>query len=141
MEIKPEQNIKELQKQGKYIYRYKKLVLNSLPVESTPQRKQQNITDTFDYIFESKDKFNEWYKDISIGFAELDQCLNYCKFFKRIKGNIGEYVRDGKTFKVVGTWCGTQDFGSKFTKGFEFFLKENGWENNWYDLMDKYKTK
>lgn len=61
--------------------------------------------------------------------------MNYCKYFVSEKGNEGHYVRKGKSFRINGNYCGTLDYNSEFKK----FLRENGWENNWFDLMDRYR--
>lgn len=129
--------IDELNKIG-YVYRHKKIVFNGLPVPPTPQRKD-NYMDEFDRFFSSKEDFNKWYKGLVSGLAELDGCLNYCKHFIREKGNKGNYVRDGKSYPVDGSWCGTHDYGyGESGKFFEWVIENFG--KDWYELMDRYKN-
>jgi hypothetical protein len=128
--------ISELQKDS-YVYRYKPIVFNSGTVPPTEQRKDQNI-DQWDMIFSSKEEYNTWYKGLVAGFAELDHCLNYCKHFIRTKGNDGNYVREGKSFPVNGTWCGTQDYGRGESGAF-FAWVNNNFGEDWYELMDRYR--
>lgn len=70
--------------------------------------------------------------------AELDEVMNYCKFFKRIKGNEGVYERDGKTCLVNGKWD-VYHINTKELADFKNFLIKNNWLNNWFELMDRYK--
>lgn len=128
--------MKKVNKTG-YVYRHKKIVFNSLPVQSTPQRGGKEL-DKFDTIFPSKEEYDKWYRGMIIGLAELDQCLNYCRHFVREKGNQGKYVRDGKSYPVDGTWCGLQDYGRGESGKFFKWVIENFGEN-WYELMDRYK--
>jgi hypothetical protein len=91
-------------------------------------------------FFYSKDEFDLWYKGLVAGLAELDESMNYCKYFERTKGNEGVYVRDGKSFPVNGIWVGIQDFDDyPPCQPFVQWLKQNGWRNTWFDLMTKYK--
>jgi hypothetical protein len=99
---------------------------------------KMNYGRRFPKVFESKEDFETWYRGVTIGLAELDQCLNYCKHFIRTKGNEGNYVRDGKTYPVNGMWCGTQDYGRGESGKFFDWVNEN-WGDNWYELMDRYK--
>jgi hypothetical protein len=122
---------------GAYLHRYKPIVFNSGPVMAVPQRKGEEL-DTFDIVFSSKEEYESWYKSLVIGLAELDQCLNYCKHFTRIKGNEGLYIRDGKEYPVNGTWCGIHDYGrGESGKFFEWVIQNFG--ENWYVLMDRYR--
>jgi hypothetical protein len=90
--------------------------------------------------FENKDTFDAWYKGLVAGLAELDEAMNYCKYFVREKGNAGHYVREGKSFPVDGSWIGNQDFDNyPPCQPFVAWLTENGWRDTWFDLMDRYK--
>jgi hypothetical protein len=132
------ESVKKLKQEGKYVYRFKNIVFNSSPTLCAPNR-IGDLTDEYDFIFESKEDFDKWHRALTIEFALLDECVNYCKFFVRKKGNDGDYVREGKSFPVDGTWTKLHDFGSEKTKAFELFLKENNWYDNWFELMDRYK--
>ena len=83
--------ISELPKNS-YVYRYKKSVFNGLPVPKTPQREKPNELDEWDMVFESKEKFNKWYKELTIKLAELDECMNFCKYFVIIFKSLSEIV-------------------------------------------------
>lgn len=134
---KSNKTVEELSKTG-YVYRYKKIILNGLPVPETPQR-EGKYPDDFDTYFDSKEDFNQWYKQIITEYAKLDECLNYCKHFIREKGNKGNYVRNGKTYPVDGTWCSTHDYGRGESGKFFTWVKEN-FGNNWYELMERYEA-
>lgn len=133
------ETVAELQAEGKYVYRHKKIVFNGLPAPSTPQR-DGPYPDKFDTVFESKEYFEAWYKGMMAGLANLDECLNYCAHFIREKGNLGAYERDGKRYYPVdGTWCGLHDCGrGESGKFFEWVTENFGKE--WYELMDRYKN-
>ena len=131
--------VKELEKEGKYIYRHKWTVFGGNTTTPTPQRKSEYI-DEKDRIFSSKEEFTVWYKDFIAGLAQLDECLNYCKHFVRIKGNDGNYIRNGieYPYPIDGRWCGTHDYGrGESGKFFDWVISNFG--KNWYELMDKYK--
>lgn len=69
-----------------YIHRHRPIVFN--PNGSTPPPARiDNELDEFDTIFSSKEDFMKWYEYTQINLAELDCVMNYCKFFKRLKGN------------------------------------------------------
>lgn len=123
-----------------YIYRHKPIVFNGGPVISPPQRKKGVEIDEWDKVFESEEEFRVWYKDLVVGLATLDEVMNYCEYFKRIKGNIGYYERSGKKFPVDGTWTG-YEINTEMMRGFKEFLIENGWLNNWWKLMKRYESK
>lgn len=139
--------VSELMREGKYVYRYKPVLFNGGHGSSAPQRENDEV-DNFDKVFNSKSEFDKWYRELQIGLAELDEPMNYCKYFVRSKGNEGNYVRDGKSFTVNGEWVGLHDFcwsepseGYKLTESFVVWLKESGWnKNNWFELMDRYKN-
>lgn len=99
-----------------------------------PQRSNNQI-DRFDILFDSKEDYVKWNKDVTIGLAELDCLMNYCKYFQREKGNDGYYVRDGKSIRVNGTFTAYD-----LPPYFKDFLKDNNWQDNWFELMDRYKT-
>ena len=120
-----------------YIHRYKQIVFNGLPVAPTPQKKGKKL-DRWDTVFRSKEEFEAWYKSMVNGLAELDECLNYCKHFVRVKGNKGTYTRDGKEYPVDGTWCGTHDYGRGESGDFFAWVQDN-FGKNWYQIMDRYK--
>lgn len=128
--------IDELNSVG-HVCRYKPVVFSGGPVPSAPQRKDK-YPDDFDVIFSSKEEYTEWYKGLVSGLAELDECLNYCQHFIREKGNEGKYVRDGKSYPVNGSWCGTHDYGRGEGGKFFTWVKEN-FGNDWFVLMDRYK--
>lgn len=139
-------NISDLPKSA-YVYRYKQIILNGHSGTSAPQRKDNEL-DNWDRVFDSKEEYERWHHSLTVGLAELDQCMNFCYYFHRVKNNEGNYIREGKSFPVIGTWCGLHDFcfnepekGYKPTIDFVKFLKENGWENNWFKLMDRYTMK
>jgi hypothetical protein len=128
--------VAKLKKQGKYIYRYSQICFNGNGIKA-PQRKD-DLIDEWDKIFDSKEDFEKWYKDLVINLAELDQVMNYCKYFVRLKGNNGNYVREGKTCPVNGLWdC--YHINTPEMSQFNDFIIKNGWKNNWFDLMDRYK--
>lgn len=129
-------SIRELSTRG-YLYRYKKIAFNGLGTPHTPQRKEDKA-DEFDFLFKNKEDFDTWHKQLTVGLAELDESMNFCKYFVREKGNNGHYVREGKSYPVNGSWVGIQDFDDT-AKDFAQWLKENGWRNNWFELMDRYK--
>lgn len=131
------QSISELEKQGFYIWRHKHIGFNQLPQPVTPPRENKDILDDFDFVFLSKKDFNEWFDETSVGLAELDQVLNYCKYFIREKGNQGRYEREGKSIKVDGTWDGYH-INTPMMKDFKEFLLENGWLENWFELHPRY---
>jgi hypothetical protein len=131
------ENIRDLPNDA-YIYRYKQIVFNDSSGLSSPQRKEKNVLDEFDIVFDSKEEFEDWYKGLVVGLAELDEVMNYCKFFKRIKGNEGIYERDGKTCLVNGKWD-VYHINTKELADFKNFLIKNNWLNNWFELMDRYK--
>ena len=140
MEVKAEQmqkTISELNKIG-YVYRHKPIRFNGLPTMSTPQR-EGDYMDNFDTFFSSKEKFDTWHRKVTIGLAELDESMKFCKYFIREKGNDGHYVREGKKFKVNGSWVGITDFDNYSpTKNFVKWLEDNGWRDNWFELMPQY---
>lgn len=122
-----------------YIHRYKPIIFNGGPTQSAPQREKGVEIDEWDKVFESKEDFEKWHRSLTIGLAELDECLNYCQHFVREKGNLGSYERDGKRYYPVdGTWCGIHDYGRGESGKFFDWVKENFGEN-WYQLMDRYK--
>jgi hypothetical protein len=126
--------------EGSYVYRYKQILLNGDKGSSAPQR-VDGVLDRYDKVFSSKEEFNIWYKELLSDIAELDQCLNYCKHFVREKGNLGTYSRDDKYyFGVNGTWCGSHDYGRGESKKFFDWVIGN-FGKDWFELMDKYKTK
>lgn len=139
--------IQELEKQGKYVYRHKKVIFEGGLTDPTPQRKDE-YPDSFDTIFNSKSDFDSWYKSMVSGLAELDGAMNYCKFFQRDKGNAGRYVRGCKECLVNGQWTRyyIEAQGSlpktgwyEGLKEFQNFLKDNKWEDSWFELMERYK--
>lgn len=135
--FKTSKTVKELNDIG-FVYRHKKIVFNDGGTPPTPQRKD-DYPDESDVFFLSKEEFQNWHKNLTIGLAELDECLNYCKHFVREKGNLGAYERDGKRYYPVdGTWCGIHDYGRGESGKFFDWVKEN-WEEDWYELMDRYK--
>lgn len=92
------------------------------------------------YEFGTKENYDNWYKSCAAGLAELDEAMNYCKYFVREHGNTGNYIREGKSFPVDGSWIGNQDFDNyPPCQSFVKWLTENGWRTTWYELMDKYK--
>ena len=126
-------------KDGIYIHRHKAIRFNGLPVPVTPQRRE--CLDEFDTLFDSFDEYTKWNKAVTAGLAELDEAMNYCRYFVREKGNQGHYVRDGKSFPVDGSWVGLQDFDNyPPCQPFVAWLIENGWRNDWFELMDRYKN-
>lgn len=128
--------IQELPKEN-YVYRYKTIVFNG-GVTPVIQQRSNNEIDEWDKVFSSKEDFQHWYSGVVVGLAELDQCLNYCKHFVRTKGNEGNYVRNGKTYPVDGSWCGIHDYGiGESGKFFKWAIENFG--ENWYELMDRYK--
>jgi len=129
--------IDDLNKIG-YVYRHKKIVFNGGPTPATEQRKGEYM-DENDIFFTSKEEFETWHKSLTANLAQLDECLNYCKHFVRTKGNEGNYVRDGKTYPVDGTWCGIHDYRRGESGEFFKWVKEN-WGDSWYELMDRYKN-
>jgi len=139
----------EPEKQGKYIYRHKHIGFNGGKQPETPQRKDNNI-DEFDIVFNSIEDFNKWFKETTIGLAELDGVLNYCEYFKREKGNEGFYERDGKRCKVNGQWDRYYILGDfeppkqEWYNGLielRHFLKDNDWFNDdYFSLKTKYLT-
>lgn len=158
--------VSELTKQGKYVHRHLPTLFNGGSGIPTPQRKGvydngrrvDEFVDEFDTIFDSKVEFHIWMRDLQVGLAELDQVMNYCKYFAREKGNNGNYIRDGKFFPVHGQWCGLHDFDWKQnwfhrlfrirqyrdykpTEPFVKWLKKNDWDSKtWFELMDRYKA-
>lgn len=120
-----------------YVYRYKPVLFWGKG-ESAPQRKDDKL-DEWDKVFNSKEEYEKWYKDLIAGLAELDEVMNYCKYFKRSKGNEGFYERENKSCPVNGTWTGYY-LNTPMMADFKSFLKENSWINNWFELMDKYKS-
>ena len=131
-------SIEDLKKEGKYIHRYKWIVFNNSGTPSTPQRRSE-FPDKFDFIFNSKEEFENWNKSVSAGLAKLDECLNYCEHFVREKGNVGAYERDGKRYYPVdGTWCGLHDF-SEGESGKFFTWVVSNFGTNWYKLRKKYE--
>lgn len=128
----------ELKKQGKFIYRYKPVVFNGGPTVGAPMRENDEI-DGFDKVFDSQADFEVWYRDLVAGFAELDECLNYCQYFVREKGNEGHYVRDGKSYPVNGTWTG-YEMNCDFMAGFKHFLIENDFYTDWFKLHERYEN-
>lgn len=92
-----------------------------------------------DFVFNSKDEFNLWYKAQVAYFAELDEYMNYCKYFVREKNNDGYYERDNKRCPVNGLTT-SYELGLEKNRLFKDFLIENGWESNWFELRDKYKS-
>ena len=138
--------VQELKKQGAYIWRFKHFNFSGIPngsyrgLDAPPRIK--NEVDKYDYVFDSQEELDKWYKERLIGFAEFDKVMNYCKYFEREIGNDGFYVRDGKKCKVSGHWDGylvDVEFDKNVTKLFQNFLNENGWRSNWFELMDRYK--
>lgn len=133
-------------KESCYVYRYRSISFNGLPTAPSPIRKNGYLDD-FDFVFDSKEDYMHWFRKLTISLAELDESMNYCRYFIREKGNVGKYVRDGKSFTVDGSWVGNYDFcwgnpsrGFKPTELFVVWMKDNGWnKNNWFELMDRYK--
>ena len=126
-------------KPPQYLYRHKSIRFNGAPTPHTPQRKDKHLDD-FDTVFDCKEDFTQWFRSTTIGLAELDQAMNYCKYFVRVKGNQGHYVRDGKSFPVDGSWVGLQDFDNyPPCQPFVQWLTDNSWRDNWFELMDRYK--
>lgn len=125
---------------GAYLHRHKPIRFNGLPTPQTPQR-ESDYLDNFDTVFDSLEDYKTWNRSVTIGLAELDEAMNYCKYFVRDKGNEGHYVRDGKSFPVNGTWVGLQDFDSyPPCQPFVRWLEEHGWRDTWFELMDRYKA-
>lgn len=133
----PTTSIKELEKLGFYIWRHKHMGFNSLPMPTTPERKEKDVLDEHDFVFSSKKDFDNWFKEVQVGLAELDQVLNYCKYFHRDKGNDGRYIRDGKECKVDGTWDGYH-INTPLMAEFKNFLSTNGWLEDWFELHPRY---
>ena len=132
--------VNQIQASGLYIARHKAIRFNGLPTPPTPQR-LTDIPDGFDMLFANLDDYKQWVKSITAGLAELDESMNYCQYFVRDKGNAGHYVRDGKSFPVDGSWVGIQDFDNyPPCQPFVQWLKDNGWRDNWFELMDRYKS-
>lgn len=144
--------IRELEKEGKYVYRFKHIGFQDSGGIQTPTRKNNEL-DEWDMVFESKKHIDKWFREVQIGLAELDRVMNYCRFFQRTQGNEGQYVRDGKSFPVDGRWDGyyidadwkevetsIQKYWKEKLSPFQAFLRENGWWKNWFELMDRYKT-
>ena len=141
--------VKELEAQGKYIWRYKHVGFYGTPRPTAPQRGGEEI-DKWDKVFDSKELFDEWYRDLVKGLAELDQVMNYCEYFVRTKGNEGKYIREGKEHEVNGQWDSYHIWGNamfpvltfdyKLMESFKKFLIENGWKDDWFKLMDKYES-
>lgn len=126
-----------LSREGKYVYRYSPICFNGKG-ESAPQRTKDEI-DAFDKVFDSKEDFTAWHRDLTIGLAELDEVMNYCEYFERSNGNDGFYIREGKRFPVKGTWTG-YEINCEHMLGFKNFLIENGWLKYWFKLMKRYAT-
>ena len=135
--------------QTKYIYRHKHIGFNGGKQPETPQRKGQE-PDELDIVFSSREEFDKWFKETTIGLAQLDGVMNYCKYFKRENGNEGLYEREDKKCKVNGQWdryyiLGNfkppkQDWYNGLTE-FRQFLKDNNWFNDeYFEIMDKYLT-
>lgn len=91
--------------------------------------------------------YRPWYNSLIAGLAELDQVMDYCEYFQREKGQLGFYVREGKSFPVHGSWdeyhlnCNhgeDRGFVCCKMKPFTLFLKENGWLEDWFKLKGKY---
>lgn len=142
-------SVSDLIKEGKYVWRYKHVGFYGHAGASAPQRENDEL-DEWDKVFDSKKEFDKWYRGLVSGLAELDQVMNYCKYFVRAKGNKGKYVRDGKEHEVDGQWDGYHIWGNalfpalkfdyKLMASFKDFLIKNGWnEKNWFELMDKYE--
>ena len=130
--------IKELNKTG-YVHRYKPIRFNGQMTTGTPMREGEYM-DRFDSFFPSMEEFTKWNKSVTAGLAELDEAMNYCKYFVRSKGNEGHYVRDGKSFPVDGSWTGLQDFDNyPPCQPFVRWLIDNDWRDTWFELMDRYK--
>jgi hypothetical protein len=140
--------LQELQKQGKYIWRYKHIGFYNSQSPLALMR-QGNEIDKWDKVFDSKADFDKWFKKTQIGLAELDEVMNYCKYFIREKGNEGWYERDGKRCEVNGLWDGYHIDGSALfpVKEFDYdkmnkfrdFLQQNVWLKDWFELRDKYR--
>lgn len=127
-------------KEGVYLHRHKPIRFNGLATPGTPQRESEYLDD-FDIVFDSKEDYFQWNKEVTAGLAELDEAMNYCKYFVRDKGNVGRYIREGKSFPVDGSWVGAQDFDSyPPCQPFVRWLEENGWRETWFELMDRYKN-
>ena len=126
-------------KPPQYLYRHKAIRFNGLSTPPTPQRSTEEL-DIYDSVFSSKEDYDEWNKSTTAGLAELDEAMNYCKYFVREKGNKGNYVRDGKSFPVDGSWVGIQDFDNyQPCQPFVEWLKDNGWRDTWFEIMERYK--
>lgn len=132
------QTVTELNKIG-YVHRHKAIRFNGVSTPATPERLHDSM-DTFDRFFPSLADYQKWNKSVTAGLAELDESMNYCKYFVRTKGNDGNYVREGKSFPVNGLWTGIQDFDNfPPCQPFVRWLEENGWRSTWFELMDRYK--
>lgn len=122
-----------------YVWRFKPIRFNGCVTTPTPQR-ESNTPDSFDLFFTSKEAFKKWFRSTTVTLAELDESMNYCKYFQRDKGNTGYYVREGKSFPVDGSWVGIQDFDNYAPcQPFVAWLKANNWRDTWFELMDRYK--
>ena len=132
--------IKELEDLGFYIWRHKHIGFNNCEMPKTLDRKNTLQVDNFDLIFLSRQDFQNWYRSTQIWIAELDQVLNYCKYFVRENGNVGYYEGDGKKCRVLGDWDG-HHINTKTMKEFRDFLVENKWLGNWFELHERYQEK
>jgi len=56
-----------------YTHKYKPIVFNGLPTNNRGYTEEK--------VFNTKKEFENWFKELSIGLAELDECMNYCKYF------------------------------------------------------------
>lgn len=131
--------VQQLKEKGLYVHRHKPIRFNGLVTPTIPQR-ETDYPDEFDTIFFDQASYQKWNKEVTAGLAELDESMNYCKYFVREKGNKGNYVRDGKSFPVDGSWVGIQDFDNyPPCQSFVKWLEENGWKDDWFELMDRYK--
>lgn len=122
-----------------YVHRHKVIRFNGLLTPAIPQR-EGDFPDEYDSIFSDQSSYQKYNRKTTAALAELDEAMNYCQYFIRDKGNNGHYVRDGKSFPVDGSWIGIQDFDSHPPcQPFVAWLNENGWRDNWFELMERYK--
>ena len=88
-----------------------------------------------------------WHESTIANLANLDEIMDYCEYFKREKGQVGNYVREGKSCPVRGDFDGYHlNCPHKDKKGFvccamqDFrkFLEDNNWLSDWFLIKNKY---
>lgn len=111
------------------VWRYR---LTLLPNRSQPAPpKPHGIQwDRYDLLFHPECK-GEWLTEHARALNEADRCMNSCRYFERLNGMDGAYVREGQRFPTSGELV---EFGENSGElgNFGEWLQRFGWRDSWY---------